>query len=113
MPAGTPAARSGIPRRRTGQPPRYPMSGRSSRDNAPYAVEAEVLLTWRRCINIRPGLPTVALLPVRQTRRGALDKRAPSRSGRPLTGSAPQAHTAITGCSDCLSGVAGWVFDPG
>lgn len=51
--------------------------------------------------------------PTPRPARGALDKRAPSRSGRPLTGSAPQAHTAITGCSDCLSGVAGWVFDPG
>ena len=32
--------------------------------------------------------------------------RAPSRYGRPLTESALQAHTAITGCSDCSSGVA-------
>src|SRR5216683_6750335 len=35
--------------------------------------------------------------------------RSPTRRyGRPLTESALQAHTAITGCSDCLSGLAAW-----
>jgi hypothetical protein len=34
-------------------------------------------------------------------------------AGVAFSESALQTRTAIIGCSDCLSGLAAWVFDPG